>query len=107
MRSDDGDRLVEDCQVELPESLRVGEEVELDDLAVPHRDGADRERLPVAEGDGPGNAVDQRRPYVQPDLGVAERPARDRRGAAHLPRAASDEATAASASDEHRLSGGA
>src|SRR5215216_1475679 len=81
-------QLVEDCQVELPESLRVGEEVELDDLAVPHRDGADRERLPVAEGDGPGNAVDQRRPYVQPDPGVAGRLARDGRGAAYLPRAA-------------------
>src|SRR5215211_597286 len=84
-------QLVEDRQVELPESLRVAEEVEFDDLAIPHRDGADRERLPVAEGDGPGNAVDQRRPNVQPDLGVAERLARDRRRAAYLPQAARPE----------------
>jgi hypothetical protein len=46
--------VVEDRQIELEEPLWVGEEVELDDLAVPHCDGADRERLPVAEGDRPG-----------------------------------------------------
>jgi hypothetical protein len=69
---------MEDRQVELPEPPRVGEELEVDDLAVPHSEGADRERLPVAEGDDPGNAIDQHRPYVQ--LGIGERLARDRRG---------------------------
>jgi hypothetical protein len=68
MRSRVWRRSVEDCQVELLEPLAVGEEVELDDLSVPHRDDADREGVPVAEGDGPGNAVDQRRPYVQLEL---------------------------------------
>jgi hypothetical protein len=42
----------------------------------------------VEEGDAPGNAVDQRRPHVQPELGIAERLARDGGGAASLPRAA-------------------
>jgi len=39
--------LVEDRQVEESEPLGVIEEVEFDDLAVPHCDGGDRERLPV------------------------------------------------------------
>src|ERR671922_262548 len=55
-------QLVEHCQVELPKALGVGKEVEPDNLAVPDRNRADRERLPVPEGDGPGDAVDQRQP---------------------------------------------
>jgi hypothetical protein len=42
--------------------LRVGKEVDFDDLAVPHRDGGDRERAPVKEGDDPRGAVDERAP---------------------------------------------
>ena len=41
--------VVEDRQVELAEPLRVGEEVELDDLPVPDGGGGDRERLSVQE----------------------------------------------------------
>src|SRR5206468_6811081 len=77
--------VVEDRQVELAEPLPIGEEVELDDLAVSYRGDADRERLPIEEADRPGNAVDQRRPYVQIDPGVAERLACDHCGAAELP----------------------
>jgi hypothetical protein len=74
----------EDRQVELAESPGVGEEVELNDLAVPDGDDPDRERLAVEEADRPGNAVDQRRPDLQVEPRVAEGLARDRLGAADL-----------------------
>src|SRR5207247_2585044 len=80
--------VIEDRQIECAKPLGVGEEVELDDLAIPDGDGGDGERLPVQEGDRAGNAVDQRRPDVQPDLGVTQRLARDCPGPAHLARAA-------------------
>jgi hypothetical protein len=44
--------VVEDRQVELAEPLRVGEDVDCDDLPAPDRDGPDRERLSVAGFDG-------------------------------------------------------
>jgi ABC transporter DrrB family efflux protein len=76
--------VVEDRQVEQAEPLGVREEVERDDPAVSHRHGADRERLPAAEADHPGNPVDQHGPDVQPELGVGERLARHRGSATQL-----------------------
>src|SRR5919199_320920 len=55
------------CEVELDHPFGVGEEVDLDDLAVPDRDGGDRERLAVEEGDHPGGAVDERAAHGQVD----------------------------------------
>ena len=48
------------CEVELGDPFGVGEEVDLDDLAVADREGGDREGLPVEEGDDSGGAVDER-----------------------------------------------
>src|SRR4029453_1776053 len=77
--------VVEDRQVEEAESLRVVEEIELDDLAVPDGDGGDRERLAVEGSDQAANAVDQRRPDVRhTSSAVAERLARDRLRAVRL-----------------------
>jgi hypothetical protein len=56
--------VVEDRQVDEAEPIRVVEEVELDDLAASHRDGCDREQLPVEVADKPGSAVDERRQIV-------------------------------------------
>ena len=46
-----------------------------DDLPAAHREGADRERHPVAGGHGPGDTVDERRLRQEPELGVDHRPA--------------------------------
>src|SRR5262245_44745091 len=76
--------VVEDRQVEESETLRVVEEVELHDLAVPDRDGADRDRLPVAEGHPSRDAVDECRPEVPSELSISEGLSGDRSRAAHL-----------------------
>ncbi len=47
-------------EVKLGDPFGVGEEVNLDDLAVADREGGDREGLPVQEGDDSGGAVDER-----------------------------------------------
>ncbi len=57
--------VVEDRQVELPEALRVGEDVDLHDLPAPDRVAADCERLSVAGRDTAKRAVDERRPRDQ------------------------------------------
>src|SRR5215218_7373775 len=69
--------IVELCEVELGDPLRVGEEVELDDLPVLDRHGADGEGLAVAERDGSGGAVDERAPNGEVDAGPQERLAGD------------------------------
>src|SRR5207249_7915952 len=51
----------------------VAQEVELDDLAVPDRHGADGEGLAVPEGDCSGGAVDERATYGQVDPRPHER----------------------------------
>src|SRR5438874_2469104 len=48
---------LEDRQVELCQALRVGQEVQLDDLAIADRNRPDRERLSVAHGDRPHRPV--------------------------------------------------
>jgi Tol biopolymer transport system component len=58
--------VVEDRQVAEGKPLRVGKDVELDDLALADGSGGDRERVPAAEGDRPGKAVDQRRRMSSP-----------------------------------------
>jgi hypothetical protein len=42
-------------------------------LAVPDRDGGNREGFPVEEGDHPGGAVDERPPHSQVDARPHER----------------------------------
>src|SRR4051812_25148145 len=63
-----------DREVELGDPFRVDEEVELDDLAVSDRPGADRERSSAQEGDDPGRAVDEdtvhREVDTRPQLGL-------------------------------------
>src|SRR4029453_14136312 len=80
--------LVEDRQVELTKPLGVGEDVHLDDLPAPDGDGADRERLPVADRDGSDGAVDGGRPHDETELRVEEGLAGDRPRAADLPQSA-------------------
>lgn len=73
MRSRMWRRSIEDCQVDLPEALGVGEDVHLDDPAVSNREAGDREQLSVPERDGAGRAVDERRPHLDVEAREADR----------------------------------
>jgi hypothetical protein len=55
----EGALIAEEGEVELGDSLGVGEEVDLDDLLVLNGEGADGERLAVTDRDGSGGAVDE------------------------------------------------
>src|SRR5215510_1755058 len=52
--------VVEGCQVEPAEALRVGEYVDFGDLPVRDREAHDRQRLPTGRRDEPGGPVDER-----------------------------------------------
>src|SRR5262245_42706116 len=65
------------AEVELGKPFRVGEEVDLEDLAVLHGDGCDGERLPVKEGDHSGGAVDECTLHGQVDARPHQRLAGD------------------------------
>ena len=57
--------VVEEREIELLESLGVGECVDCDDLPVHDREPHDRERLSVARDDGPGRPVHEGWPFDQ------------------------------------------
>ena len=77
-------RSVEDLEIDLGESLRVDEEVELDDPALVDREGADRERDAPPVRDDAGRAVDERLSDGEPRL------AKDGRLAGDVGRATDD-----------------
>lgn len=62
-------RLVDEHgEIEAVQALGVGEDVEFDDLAAGDREGAHRERTPLAHRDDAGGAVDQRATQGHLDL---------------------------------------
>jgi uncharacterized protein YdhG (YjbR/CyaY superfamily) len=69
------------CGVELGDPFGSGED-DFDDLAVPDRDGADRERLPVEEVTIPAGAVDERAAHGQVDEEVSMSPEKDAQNSA-------------------------
>src|ERR1700722_1979969 len=52
---------VERAQVEMAHPLRIAEDIDLDDLPAPDREGHDREELSFEHADHTGCAVDERR----------------------------------------------
>jgi len=83
-------------QIELAEPLRVAEDVDLDDLPAPDREGHDRERLSFEHADRPSGAVDERWEPEQTEAREALR------ATSHLLRTAElDRACTGVASDDH------
>src|SRR5262245_10245830 len=82
--------LLEDCQVEPPAPFWVVEEVHLDDPPASDRDGRDRERFSITQGDASDGTVDQSRPKLQAETRVEERLPGDEPRPPHDPRFALD-----------------
>jgi hypothetical protein len=78
--------VAENCQVDLAKARGIGEDVDLDDLAVRNRESHDREQLSRWGGDGAGSAVHQDRPCELRHLGEGERLPSDRARSSNHPR---------------------